>query len=477
MRATREDELVTAEHEPVTQSGAAPRSASEPEPYPSTLYAWYCVILLLGIYLNSFLDRQMLALVVGPIKTTMGLTDSQVGFLMGPAFALFYTVAGLPLGWLADRMSRRVLIGVGQVAWSIASACFGLGNNYTQLVTARVGVGVGEASLGPSAYSVIADLFPPHRLARAMSVYGMGIYIGGGLANLVGGLLTGWFSAEQTYTVPIFGERMGWQVIFLMTALPVLPLTLLLPTLREPKRRAVGVVRDASGQARPMTVPFSMFLSYVWLNRRTMFCHCFGFAFLSFSGYGAGAWLPEFFIRVHGWTRAEVGVSLGVASMTIGPAGLLLGGYLSDRFAAHGHRDAKLRAGVISAVAWLPFGVAAPLVDDGVLAYVLLLPGILLTAMPWGIAPAAVQEIMPNQMRGQASGVYLFIINMLGLAGGPIALALLTDYVFRDEKQIHLSLVWTTTVAHILSAILLLAGLKAYRESRDRLDEWLRVHS
>jgi MFS family permease len=477
MRATREDDVVSEEREPATRSDPVPRSAPEAEPYPSSSYAWYCVILLLFIYLNSFLDRQMLGLVVGPIKSTMGLSDSQVGFLMGPAFALFYTVAGLPLGWLADRMSRRVLIGVGQVAWSFASASFGLGNTYSQLVTARIGVGVGEASLGPSAYSMIADLFPPHRLARAMSVYGMGIYIGGGLANLVGGLLTGWFSAEQTYTVPIFGERMGWQVIFLMTALPVLPLTLLLPTLREPKRRGVGVVRDASGQARPMTVPISMFLRYAWLNRRTMVCHCFGFAFLSFSGYGSAAWLPEFFIRVHGWTRAEVGVSIGLASMTIGPLGLLIGGWAADRFAAKGHRDAKLRAGIISAVAWLPFGIASPLMENGVVAYLLMLPAILLTAMPWGIAPAAVQEIMPNQMRGQASGLYLFIINMLGLAGGPIALALLTDYVFRDEKQIHLSLLWTTTVAHVLSAILLIAGLKAYRESRDRVDEWLRAHS
>ena len=346
-----------------------------------------------------------------------------------------------------------------------------------QLLSARIGVGVGEASLGPSAYSLIADLFPPQRLARAMSVYGMGIYIGGGLANLVGGLLTRWFSAEQSYELPIVGQRMGWQVIFLMTALPVLPLTLLLPTLREPKRRGVGVVRDASGQARPMTVPLSMFVSYAWQNKRTLFCHCFGFAFLSFSGYGAGAWLPEFFIRVHGWTRADVGVYVGIATMTVGPLGLLLGGYLSDRFAAQGHRDAKLRAGLVSAIAWLPFGIAAPLMPTGTLAYLMLLPAILLTAIPWGIAPAAVQEIMPNQMRGQASGLYLFIISMLGLAGGPIVLALLTDYVFRDEKQINLSLLWTTGVAHVMSAILIFAGLKSYRESRDRLDEWLRAHS
>ena len=133
-----------------TQAGAEP-------PYPSNAYAWYCVILLLFIYLGSFLDRQMLALIVGPMKSSMHLGDAEVGFLMGPAFALFYTVAGLPLGRLADRMSRRLLIGVGQVAWSLASASFGLGRTYGQLAAARIAVGVGEASLSPSAYSLIAD--------------------------------------------------------------------------------------------------------------------------------------------------------------------------------------------------------------------------------------------------------------------------------------------------------------------------------
>ncbi|HYI06278.1 MAG TPA: MFS transporter, partial [Reyranella sp.] len=190
-----------------------------PPPYPSNFYAWYCVFVLLGIYLNSFLDRQLVALVVGPIKSSMQLSDSQVGFLMGPAFAIFYTLAGLPLGYAADRFSRRWLIGIGQIFWSIASACFGLGNNYGQLIAARIGVGVGEASLSPSAYSIIADIFRPERLGRAISVYAMGIYVGGGLANLIGGLMLKSFGAETMYTVPIIGERMGWQVIFLVASL------------------------------------------------------------------------------------------------------------------------------------------------------------------------------------------------------------------------------------------------------------------
>ena len=156
-----------------------PVTAAEPEResvYPSSAYAWYCVFILMGIYLNSFLDRQILGLLVDPIKADMGISDTQMGFLMGPSFAIFYIIAGLPLGWLADRMSRRLLIAIGQFFWSIASVGFGMGRSYTQLIAARVGVGVGEATLSPSAYSLIADLFPPKRLALALSVYGMGIY-------------------------------------------------------------------------------------------------------------------------------------------------------------------------------------------------------------------------------------------------------------------------------------------------------------
>jgi hypothetical protein len=221
----------------------------------------------------------------------------------------------------------------------------------------------------------------------------------------------------------------------------------------------------------------SMFLQYALQNRRALLCHCFGFAFLSFSGYGAGAWLPAFFIRVHHWSIAETTLKLGLAGLTVGTAGVLTGGWLADRLAARGHRDAKLRVGIISALAWLPFGIMSPLMPSGNLAFFVGLPGSFLAAMPWGIAPAAIQEIMPNQMRGQASGVYLFAINLLGLAGGPIVLALLTDFVFKNENQVNLSILWTTTVAHLASGALLFAGLAAYRKSRDHVDEWLATHS
>jgi MFS family permease len=224
-------------------------------------------------------------------------------------------------------------------------------------------------------------------------------------------------------------------------------------------------------------VPISAFVRYALENKKAVLCHGFGFAFLSFSGYGAAAWTPEFFIRIHGWSRADTGVYVGIMSMIAGPIGLLLGGYLGDMLSARGMRDSKMRVGLIAATVWLPFGIASPLMPTGELAFLLAIPATMLAAMPWGIAPAAIQEIMPNQMRGQASAVYLFIINLIGLGLGPQALALVTDYVFADEKQIHLSLMWTTTIAHFASAALLFIGMSPFRKSRDNLDAWLKAHS
>lgn len=455
----------SSERVSASPTGAGPaQPATQEAPYPSNFYAWYCVFVLLGIYLNSFLDRQILSLLVGPIKTTMNLTDSDVGFLQGMAFALFYTFAGLPLGWLADRMSRRVLISVGQIFWSIASVGFGLAKSHPQMIAARVGVGVGEASLSPSAYSMLADLFPPKRLARAISIYAAGIYLGGGLATVIGGHLADYY--PPTELVPtLFGDRFGWQMVFFFIALPTIPLTLMLLTVKEPTRRGLG--------QRSANVPMGEFLRYWWSHRSATLTHAFGFALLSLAGYGASAWIPEYFIRVHGWTRAMVGTNIGLTAMVVGPTGLFTAGWIADRLTARGVRDAKMRVGMYAALAWLPFGIAVPLMPTGALAMVAYVPALFFSSWSWGIAPAAVQEMMPNQMRGQASAVYLFILNLIGLGCGPWVLGFMTSHVFADDSQIHLSLLTTTVTANVLAVGFLFFGLKPFRQTRDRLDEWL----
>ena len=431
-------------------------------------HAWYGVILLLGVYVNSFIDRTILTLLVGPIRDTTGMSDSEVGFLIGPAFAIFYTIAGLPLGWLADRVSRVSLIVVGQVFWSLASVSFGLGRSFAALALARIGVGVGEATLSPAAYSIIADLFPLERLARALSVYSMGIHLGGGLASVLAGFVIDWAGDATSIRLPLAGDRYIWQIVFFAVAAPTIPLTvLLLTTFREPKRRESAV--------RGAAVPVSTgdFFRYFRANAGAFLCHNFGFGLLALSGYGALSWIPEFFVRIHGWDRAFVGKVVGLNSMIVGVAGLYFGGLVGDLLARRGRTDSKILVGLLAVVVWLPFGVFLPFASTGALAFALWVPMTFAAAMPWGAAAAAIQEAVPNQMRGQAAAIFLFVINLVGLGLGPQILPLVTDYVFRDGMQIHLSLLAVTVTAEAGAFALLLLALPRFRRAIAYRDRWM----
>jgi MFS family permease len=434
----------------------------------SSWHAWYGVILLLGVYINSFVDRTILTLLVGPIRATTGMSDSEVGFLIGPAFAIFYTIAGLPLGWLADRISRVWLIVVGQAFWTLASVSFGLGRTFRDLALARIGVGVGEASLSPAAYSIITDLFPLDRLARALSVYSMGIHLGGGLASVLGGFVIDWAGEATVFRLPLVGERHVWQVVFFMVALPTIPLTLLLlTTFREPTRR------EGATRAEVVAVSTGDFFRYFRANAGAFLTHNFGFGLLALSGYGALSWIPEFFVRIHGWDRAFVGKVVGLNSMVVGVLGLYFGGFLGDLLARRGRSDSKILVGLLAILIWLPFGLFLPFAPTGALAFVLWIPMTFAAAMPWGAAAAAIQEAVPNQMRGQAAAVFLFVINLVGLGLGPQVLPLVTDYVFRDETQIHLSLLAVTATAEVSAFVLLLLALPRFRRAMAYRDRWM----
>jgi len=431
-------------------------------------HAWYGVILLLGVYVNSFIDRTILTLLIGPIRETTGMSDSQVGFLIGPAFAIFYTIAGLPLGWLADRASRVSLIVVGQAFWTLASFSFGLGRSFAALALARIGVGVGEATLSPAAYSIIADLFPLERLARALSVYSMGIHLGGGLASVLGGFVIDWAGDATSIRLSLVGERYVWQVVFFAVAAPTIPLTvLLLTTFREPERRESAVRGEA------VAVSTGDFLRYFRANAGAFLCHNFGFGLLALSGYGALAWIPEFFVRIHGWDRAFVGKVVGLNSMVVGVAGLYFGGFVGDLLARRGRADSKILVGLLAVLVWLPFGLFLPFAGSGALAFALWVPMTFAAAMPWGAAAAAIQEAVPNQMRGKAAAIFLFVINLVGLGLGPQILPLVTDYVFRDGMQIHLSLLTVTVAAEAGAFALLLLALPRFRRAIAYRDRWM----
>lgn len=432
--------------------------------YPSGLRAWTTVAILMLAYVLSFIDRQILNLLVGPIRRDLVISDTQMSLLMGLSFALFYTVCGIPLGRLADTRSRRGLIAFGVLFWSAATAACGLAKLYWQFLVCRIGVGVGEAALSPAAYSLIADSFPRERRATAISVYSMGVYLGSGLAFLVGGLVIKFASAQGEVHLPVLGDVRPWQLIFLILGAAGVLFTLLMLAIREPERRGVG-----SGVA----VPLAEVGRYLLSNRRTVLCHNLGFAGLSFAGYGSAAWIPTYYIRTHGWDAGHVGVVYGSLVAVFGCLGVVFGGRLADWMAKRGRSDANMRVGLFAALGALPLVVLFPILDDAVWVTVLMAPTVFCLSMPFGVAPAAIQEIMPNAMRGQASAVYLFVITLIGLGLGPTAVALVTDFVFADDQALRWSLLIVTTLAVGSSVVLLWMGLKPYRESVERLKRWV----
>lgn len=456
-----------------TVSRPADPPGSRPDParvaYPPERHAWYLVAVLTLAYVFSFIDRQILTLLVEPIKRDLGVSDTKISLLMGLSFAAFYTLFGIPLGRLADSRSRRVIVTVGIVFWSLATAGCGLARRYWQLAAMRMGVGVGEASLSPSAYSLIADSFRPERRATAISVYSMGIYLGAGLASVVGGQVVRLASGRDSFDLPLVGATRPWQLVFFLVGLPGLLVALLTSTVREPTRKGGGA--SGAGPSSSAPVPLREVWAYVRDNRWTFVCHNLGVAFLSFSSYGAAYWIPSLLQRRHHWTVAQAGLLVGLTTMVFGTLGTVAGGRLADRFRRGGRADAALRVALIGAAAWLPFSFY-PLLPSGGWLGVVLAPAIFCSSLPFGVAPAAIQQMVPNRMRGQASALYLFVINLIGLGLGPTAVALVTDYVCRDVNRVHVSLFAVETLAHLAAVALLWLGLGPFRRSLEYLAAW-----
>lgn len=435
---------------------------THPAARPADRYAWYAVGVLTLANVTSYVDRQILTLLVPPIQRDLGITDTQMSFLLGLSFALFYTILGFPIARLADRRSRRAIIAAGIAVWSVMTSLCGAARTYAQLLLARIGVGVGEAALSPPAYSLIADHFPRERLGTAIGVYSMGIYMGVGLAQLIGGAVVAVVGGEGTSHVPLVGAVRPWQVVFFVVGLPGLLVALLMLTVREPRRKA---------PAGALAIPIGEVVAHFRNHAPTFTAHHVGAALIALCNYGMGSWLPAFFVRTHGWTISEAGYLLGVANLTFGISGVVLAGRLADRWQEHGVPDAKLRVVLLAGLGLLVCDVATPLLPTGTLAAIGIFPLSFFASAPFGVAAAAVQELVPDRMRATASALYLFVVSIIGLAAGPTAVALVTDYGFRDEQALRYSLSVVTGIGLLLATGVLAAGLRPYRKTVAALQE------
>ncbi len=435
---------------------------------PSLTYAWYVVGVLSFANMVSYVDRQILSLLVVPIKQDLGLSDTEVSLLAGFAFALFYATMGLVIGRLADSSNRRIIIAVGVFFWSLATAACGLAKDFSQLFLARMGVGVGESTLSPSASSMISDYFPAERLGRAFSFYTGAQYVGAGLALVVGGAAIELVMTLGDLNLPIVGHLYSWQLTFIFVALPGFLVLALMATVREPARK--GAVTD-SGAAAP-AVPWKDVLTFMGRNRRTFTAHFVAYSVSSVVGFGTVAWIPTYFIRVHGWQAQDIGYVYGLMVGVLGALGVFAGARLAEEFLKRGYTDAYLRAAMVAQLLVILPGTLAPLMPSAWLVFLFLVPVTFLKSFPVAVGLAAIQQITPNRMRARVVAMYLLIANILGVGLGPTVVALITDFVFRDEMAVGYSLATVALLIPPLCAALLWWGLPHYRRSVDEARAW-----
>ncbi len=431
----------------------------------STAYSWYVVGVLTLAYVLSFIDRQIITLMVGPIKQDLGLSDTQMSYLIGLSFALFYTVFGFVIALAADRFNRRNIITAGIVVWSVMTAFCGLAKGYGQLFLARMGVGFGEGALSPSALSMISDYFPREKLARAISVYSMGIAVGSGLALLVGGTIIEMVSSAATVTLPLVGELRPWQAAFVIVALPGLPLALLMLTVREPVRR--GRVTAAGDDAAAMALARAQFATH-WRSYAGIYL---GMSVLTIMAYGVAGWIPEHFRRSYGWGIGEISLGYGLILLVFGPIGAIAGGWMADRFYRRDD-DGYLRSALVGLALLVPGYSLFALMPSPWLSLLLLVPATIGGAIPTTVAAASLMQISPNEMRAKVSALYYFVVSMVGLGVGPTSVALLTDLWFRDEARLRHSLAIVATAAGLAAVAVLLWVRPHFRASVAAARSW-----
>lgn len=419
----------------------------------SLIYPLYVLALLLGAYVISYMDRIALSLMVDPIRQDLQLTDLSISLLIGLAFVLLYTSAGIPLGRMADTGHRPRLIVFGMILWCAATAACGFATGFASLLVARILVGFGEATLSPASYSLIASYFPRERLALAISLYMLGITFGGGLATYLVGTI-----AQVVSDVSLFGLAPGtdgWRTSFVIIGLIGIPFILLMLTVREPRRGPIAI-----GDKAP---PLSEVIAHLRDNLSAYGLILGGYAVMAMASLGVVLWGPTYFMRVHGLEQAEVGSLFGVAMGVCGTVGLLTGGWLADRYYARGTIDASPRIVIASLLLQTPLFIGVYLATDTGIAKALLIPAMFAMLLQGGLQGASVQLLAPERMRGLIVAIYLMMANVVGMALGPFVIALLNEQVFGGDAGIGRSLATVTAVSSLAGAAMIFGGLPAFR--------------
>jgi len=403
---------------------------------------------------------------VGPIKRDLGgISDTQVSLIMGFAFALFYTLMTYPAGRITDRYNRKNLMTAGIAGWSFMTMLCGAANQYWQLFLARMGVGVGEATLGPASNSALADYFPPERLPIAIGIVASAPFIGQGLANIAGGPLIDYLEATPNYVVPVLGEIYSWQMVLMIVGAPGLLIALAVWFLIEPERK--NKQREDSN-----SVPLSEVWDFILTRKHFFFFVFMGYLCLATQGWSLFSWLVEYFVRNHGWSRTEIGLSYGSIALTLGIAGSVAGGLFASRMIRRGTLDATLRVVLYSTIALFPLAAFLTIVPNPYLALAMLVPVTFCMAMPPGLIIATLQTVSPNELRGQMVAFYLIAVNFLSYSFAPSLPAVISDFVFETEQGLGQAISLLAVINYSIAIVCIGLSLRYFRDAIAKAKVW-----
>ncbi len=399
----------------------------------------------------SFVDRQILSLLVEDLRRDLAISDTQIGLLQGPAFGIFYALMGMPFGWLADRTNRIRIIAAGLLLWTLATMAGGLAGSFGPLFVSRMLVGVGEAALVPAAVSLLSDSFSPQRRALPLAIFTAGVSIGAGLALVLGGALIG-FARDGVEVVPLIGgwlaARAPWQAVLVMAGLCGVPLALLILCLPDPARRGMADVGDSPGLSAWICQQWRLFVPLL-----------VGSSLLYLFSNALAGWMPSLFIREFGWEPTMVGLRMGTLILVCALTGNVASGVLATRLLAAGRPNGTLLVMVGGAALMAPVAVLAPLAPSAGLAQAGLALVYLSMSLCFGVATASFVAVTPGPIRGRMVALYLLTGNLVGLGLGPPSVALTLDHIVGQASAVGPSLAIVAAFSALPGALLLRLAL------------------
>jgi MFS family permease len=456
-----------ASADPSVAAGSTTRSAPAEAPYPSAIYGWFVVSVLILASILSFVDRQIVAIVADSMKTDLGVGDAQIGLLYG-IFAVFYAIAGLPLAWMADRYSRKHIIAAGIFFWSLATVVCGLSRSFWQVLLARIGVGIGEASLVPATNTLVSDLFPRSRIPFVMSVFQTGAIMGSGLAFIVVGAVLAFAEQNPAPSLPVLASLAPWQLTFIYVGAPGFLLTFVILMLREPARRVLANLSTGQSAGQPGSGAAGI-RDFYHRNLRMFVLHHVGFLSLAMMGYGFVFWSVPFFSRVHGMAAASAAQIFGWIFLVFGPLGSIWLGWYATRLGGRGRQDANISAAILAASVSLPLVVLIQLMPTPTWAFILYAPALFFVNAPFGLAYGSLMVIAPPTMRALVAAIYMLTVSIGMLAGPPLA-GLFNEQLFPQADGVRYSVMAMAAIFGVIGIGCLLGCRQDYARCMAEAD-------